>query len=170
MIKFISTIDQLPAVQQLKEKFEQLQDKDRRALYLLAVAVTVAMFYFLIWEPVGNWSSHKQSEYKRQLDAYEWMQSNVESARQAVKKQKSGIGQKDLSSIVSSSSRQAGIVLSRVQPDRKGLGVWIEDAAYQKLLMWLIRLNNRYQIDLQQVKIEKGKEEGRVKAVLHLAR
>ncbi|MRI34623.1 hypothetical protein EOPP23_16695 [Endozoicomonas sp. OPT23] len=169
-MKLLNTLDQLPVIQQLKEKYELLQEKDRRALSLLSIALVVAVFYFMVWEPVAGWSSSQEAEYKRQLNTYEWMQVNAESAKQSIKKQKSGMGQKDLSSVVSSTSRQAGLVLHRVQPDRKGLGVWIEDAAYQKLLMWLITLNTRYQIDLQQVKIEKGKEEGRVKAVLHLAR
>ncbi len=170
MMKLLNTLDQLPVVQLLKEKYELLQEKDRKALSLLTIALAVAVLYFLIWEPIAHWSDKEQMEYERQLSVYEWMQTNAESARQTIKKQKSGPGQKDLSSVVSSTSRQAGIVLSRVQPDRKGLGIWIDDAAYQKLLMWLITLNTRYQIDLQQVKIEKNKEEGRVKAVFHLAR
>ena len=65
------------------------------------------------------------------------MSDNYQSAKDQQRKQKTAGGQREISSIVSSTAKQAGVTLSRVQPDRKGLGDWIEDAAYQKFLSWL---------------------------------
>lgn len=168
MLKITDLLEKSPLWQQLQARYELLSEKDRRALHLLTAFLTAAFFYLMVWEPLSTWSSEQKEEFLRQQTAYEWMEENIDDARATQKKQKTG-GQKDLSSVVSGTSRQAGITISRVQPDRKGLGVWVEDAAYQKLLGWMVALDTRYEITIQQVKIDKGKEEGRVKAYLHLA-
>jgi general secretion pathway protein M len=169
MSKLSNLLEKSPLWLQLQARYELLPENDRRALHLLVTAILVAVVYLAVWEPVSVWSAQQKEEFVLQQSNYEWIQENVDHARVAQKRQKSAGAKKDLSSVVSGTARQAGLTLSRVQPDRKGLGVWIEDAAYQKLLAWMVALGTRYEVTLQQVKIDKGKEEGRVKVYMHLA-
>ena len=157
-----------PLLQQLQARYEAMSPNDRRALQWLVAFLSAASFYLLVWEPVSVWNEEQKADYQRQELAYEWVQENIGQTIDLQKKQKS-TGQKDLSSIISGSAKQAGVSLSRVQPDRKGLGVWLEDAAYQKLLAWLLVLDGRFNLNIQQIRIDKGREEGRVKVYLHLA-
>ena len=61
----------------------------------------------------------------------------------------------------------SGVTIHRIQPDKKGVGVWLDDAAYQKVLAWIFTLENKYQVVVQQIKIDRLKEEGRVKGYIH---
>ncbi|WP_160174031.1 type II secretion system protein GspM [Endozoicomonas montiporae] len=169
MQKLIAEIQENPFWQQLQTRYELLSSRDRQALNWLGAFLLVAMVYLLIWEPLSNWSESQREDYQRQQVVLEWMSDHYEAARDQQKKQKTAGGQREISSIVASTAKQAGVTLSRVQPDRKGLGVWIEDAAYQKFLSWLVVLNTKFELSIQQVRLDKAKEEGRVKIYLHLS-
>ncbi|WP_062266716.1 type II secretion system protein GspM [Endozoicomonas arenosclerae] len=168
-MKLTNLLERSPLWLQVQAKYELMPEKDRRALHLLTALLLVAAVYLLVWEPVTAWSESQKEEFAYQQSVHEWMEENIGPAKMAQKKQKTAAGKKDLSSVVSGSARQADLTLSRVQPDRKGLGVWIEDAAYQKLLAWMVALDTRYEVTIQQVKIDRGKDEGRVKVYMHLA-
>ncbi|MGI9283639.1 MAG: type II secretion system protein GspM [Endozoicomonas sp.] len=168
-MKLTNLLERSPLWLQLQAKYELMPEKDRKALHLLVAFLLLAAVYLFVWEPVTAWNERQQEEFSHQQSNHEWIADNIDQAKMAQKKQKSSGAKKDLSSVVSGSARQAELTLSRVQPDRKGLGVWIEDAAYQKLLAWMVALDTRYEVTIQQVKIDRGKEEGRVKVYMHLA-
>ena len=169
MQKLIAEIQESPLWQQLQARYELLSSRDRQALQCLLAFFAAALLYLFIWEPLNSWNSSQKEDYQRQQVVLEWMSDNYQSAKDQQRKQKTAGGQREISSIVSSTAKQAGVTLSRVQPDRKGLGVWIEDAAYQKFLSWLVVLNTKFNLTVQQVRLDKGKEEGRVKIYLHLS-
>lgn len=169
MTKLFSVVQQNPQWQQLLARYELMSSRDRTALNWLSIFLVATMFYLLIWEPVNLWSQAQKEDYYRQQVVFEWMSENYSDAKEQQIKQKSTSGQREISSIISGTAKQARISLSRVQPDRKGLGVWIEDVAYQKFLGWLVVLNTKFNLTVQQVRLDKSKEEGRVKIYLHLS-
>lgn len=168
-MKLTHLLERSPLWLQLQAKYELMSQKDRRAMHFLTAVLLLAAAYLFVWEPITAWSEKQQEEFVHQQSIYDWMAENIDQAKQAHRKQRSAAAKKDLSSIVSSSAKQSDLTLSRVQPDRKGLGVWVEDAAYQKLLAWMVVLDTRYEVIIQQIKIDRGKEEGRVKVYMHLA-
>ena len=157
-----------PQLQRAKLWYELLAPKDRRAIQILAMALVVFITYLLIWEPFNGWAQSHKQDYIHQQEVHDWFMKNKARALELQKSQKSGGGQRELSSVVSITARQAGLVLSRVQPDRKGMSIWVEDTGYQKLLKWLVLLESKYEVQVQQIRIDKLKEEGRIKAYIHL--
>lgn len=157
-----------PYWQQCKIWYELRSPRDRKALQLLGSALFVGLIYFLVWEPVTNWSEAQKDDYLYQEEISTWLQSNLSKARELQKNQQVASGRRELSSIAASAAQQVDITLGRVQPDRKGLSVWVEDAAYQKLLKWLVLLQTKHGVAVQQIRIDKLKEEGRVKSYVHL--
>ncbi|WP_257284406.1 type II secretion system protein M [Endozoicomonas sp. SESOKO1] len=141
---------------------------DRKILQLLFTVVLTGLIYLLILEPVSQWSETQKSAYLYQQEMNAWLHGNLPRARNLQKNQQAASSRQELSSIATNVAQQADISLGRVQPDRKGLSVWIEDAAYQKLLKWLVLLQTKHGVALQQVRIEQLKEEGRVKSYIHL--
>lgn len=169
MQKLSVMMQRSPLWQQTRNRYELLEAKDRRALVILSIALIAALTYYMVWEPVNQWAEQQEADYQQQQSINEWLQDNKKRAVDLQKNKKGGLGTRELSSVVGSVARKADITLSRVQPDRKGLAVWVEDAAYQKLLTWLIALENQYSLQIQQIRIDRLKEEGRVKAYLHLS-
>lgn len=168
MQKLSMMMENNPQWQRLKIRYELLSGRNRRALQLSSVALTIFLMYLLVWEPFSYWVDNKKGDYVHQQDIHDWFEKNKGRALELQKNQKAIGGQRELSSVVSVSARQAGLTLNRVQPDRKGLSVWIEDVAYQKLVKWLILLENKSEVMVQQIRLDKLKEEGRVKGYIHL--
>lgn len=169
MQKLTMMMQNNPHMQRVKLWYELLAPKDRRALQILAVALAVFISYLGVWKPVNSWTESQKQDYVHQQEIHDWFVKNKPLAIELQKKQKSGAGQRELSSVVSATARQAGLVLSRVQPDRKGMSLWVDDTPYQKLLKWLVLLENKYEVQVQQIRIDKLQEEGLVKGYIHLA-
>ena len=157
-----------PYWQQCKSWYEASSPKEQRAIQLLAAFLILVLGYMALWEPVTHWSQLQKKEYLYQEEVNEWLHGYLPKARELQKKKQLTADYRDLSSLASSTAQQAEIILGRVQPDRKGLSVWIEDTAYQKLLKWLVLLQTKHDIFVQQIRIDRLKEEGRVKSYLHL--
>ena len=168
MQKLAMMMQNNPQLQRVKLWYELLAPKDRRAIQILTAALIIFMTYLVVWKPFSDWAQSRKQDYVYQQEAHDWFLTNKARALELQKNQKSGAGQRELSSVVSATARQAGLVLSRVQPDRKGMSVWVEDTAYQKLLKWLMLLDNKYEVQVQQIRIDKLKEEGRIKGYIHL--
>lgn len=169
MQKLTMIMQNNPQLQRVRLWYELLAPKDRRAIQMLAVALLIFMSYLLVWEPFSGWAQNRKHDYAHQQEIHDWFVKNKARALELQKNKKPGAGQRELSSVVSATARQAGLVLSRVQPDRKGMSVWVEDTAYQKLLKWLVLLDTRYEVQVQQIRLDKLKEEGRIKGYIHLA-
>ncbi len=168
MQKLNSLLMANPYWQQCKSWYEVRPPRDRKILQLLFATVLTGLIYILVWEPVTQWSQAQKSAYLYQQEMNTWLHGNLSKARDLQKNQQASSAHQELSSIAASVAQQAGITLGRVQPDRKGLSVWVEDAAYQKLLKWLVLLQTKHSVAIQQVRIDQLKEQGRVKSYIHL--
>ena len=166
--KLKTAVTQLPALQQLHARYEQLSSRDQTILLILAGFILVVTFYVLAWSPLNQWSDSQMDDYGQQLETKAWLQTHIGKAREIENRKKSGATQRDLPSVVSHVAKQAGITISRIQPDKKGLAVWLEDAAYQKVLGWLVALETNHYVVVRQIKLERLKEEGRIKSFIHL--
>ncbi len=168
MQKIMGLIDQNHFVQQLRERYEQLSRRDQSALLILVIFIVIAFGYLLIWEPLSQWSDEQKQDYNQQVTASSWIQKNIQQIKEVEKKKNTGSGHRELSSVISGVAKQAGVTINRIQPDKKGVSVWLEDAAYQKALAWLVVLDTKYHVTVQQIKVDRLKEEGRVKVYIRL--
>ncbi|MFK0573978.1 type II secretion system protein GspM [Endozoicomonas sp.] len=157
-----------PCWQQCKSWYELRLPRDRKAIQLLSAAMLVGLIFFLVWEPVTTWSEAQKEDYLYQEEINTWLNSHLPKARELQKNQQLSSSRGELSSTAASVAQQVNITLGRVQPDRKGLSVWVEDVAYQKLLKWLVLLQTKHGVAVRQIRIDKLKEEGRVKSYVHL--
>lgn len=168
MQKIMLALENMPFIQKLRSHYEQLSARDQNIFIGLAALVVVVCFYVFLWSSLADWSAMQRRDYGEQVEVMSWMRQHIAEAQAVENKKNAGVGQRELSSVISSQAKQAGVVLSRIQPDKRGVAVWLEDAAYQKVLSWLVLLESKYEIVVQQIKLERLKEEGRVRAYIHL--
>ncbi len=166
MMKILTRITRHSVFQMIKAHYDHLPYRDRSLLVGLGVFLLVAIFYLIVWEPLTRWSDHQMTVYRKQIETMEWLQRNTDKIQLAERKIAS-VSSKDVSTLVTNTARQTGITIYRIQPDKKGVGVWLDDAAYQKVLTWILVLENKYQIIVQKIKIDRLKEEGRIKGYFH---
>ncbi|MCL6271149.1 type II secretion system protein M [Sansalvadorimonas sp. 2012CJ34-2] len=158
-----------PYLDMARQRFDQLAEKDQKALMALAAFLVIVMFWLLIWRPLDQWADREYDELVLERETQEFIAANYERTRSLVKNQ-SAAPKKDAAAVIASSGRKAGLELARVQPARQGVSIWIDEAPYQKLLGWLIELHNKENLEVRQIRVERTDQDGMVKAFLRLSR
>ena len=162
-------LQESPLIARLNERYDSLTDNDRRAVLAMLVFVGVVFVYLFIWQPVNDWAQDQYQSYNREVGTYGWIVDNTDRFEALrIQQEQAGRKRKGIAAVTSGTARQAGLVLTRVQPDKGGVSVWMEETPYQVLLGWLVALHNQYKIDVSQIRIDKEDENGLVKAYLHL--
>ncbi|WP_299735421.1 type II secretion system protein M [uncultured Endozoicomonas sp.] len=151
--------------QQTQHRYEQCAPREKQSLQVLCIGVLVSLIYFLIWQPTTEWAQQRESDYLYQKETSLWLNDHLNKAKKLLTLAPKG----DITQVVNRLAQQTGITLAKVRPDRQGLAVWVEDAAYQKLLKWLVLLQNQHHISVQQIRIDSLPEDGRVKSYLLLS-
>ncbi len=158
-----------PMIDRGRERFDQLSIKDQRAVTWLTVFMAVLLFWLMLWKPLDEWADTEYSALVMERETQEFLAANYQRAREIVQSQKSG-PKKDAAAVISTSARQMGLELSRVQPARQGVSVWADALPYQRLLSWLVQLHNREGIEVRQIRIDRTDQEGMVKVFMRLSR
>lgn len=158
-----------PIIDQARERFQQMPQKDQRALLALSAFLVIVLFWFLVWKPLGEWADREYAELTLERETQAFLAANYERTREVIKNQNSG-PRKEAASAIANSGRKAGLELTRVQPARQGVSVWLDAAPYQKLLAWLVQLHNRESLEVRQIRVERTDQTGVVKVFLRLSR
>ncbi len=158
-----------PYIDQMRSRFDMMPTRNQQVLVALSLFLAVILFWFMVWKPVGEWeeTAHKNMMMERETHAF--LAANYSRAK-ALVKASSSAPKKDPASVISSTGRKAGLDLTRVQPARQGVSVWLDEAPYQKLLAWLVNMQNKESLAVKQIRIEPTDEPGMVKVFLRLSR
>ncbi len=145
------------------QRFNQMEARERTALIVLAVFVIVLMLYFAVWSPVQGYYEDSLRERDEQSSLLGYMQASEARARAAAADSKpAGQGQ-PLISLVASVSRQIGISPDRLQPEgTDAVSVWFENVAYEKLMNWVLQLEQNHSISVRQISIDRQDRSGMV--------
>ena len=140
--------------------YEQRAPGDQLALQGMGVAFAVVATYFFLWQPITDWSQKQEADYLYQKENSLWLSEHLNKAVELQNHSPKG----DVAALISKEAQAVGVTLAKVRPDRSGLAVWVEDAAYQKLLKWLVLLQTQHRISVQQIRIDSLPGDGRVKS------
>lgn len=164
-----------PQVEKLQRRYDQLPQRDRRALQLLAVAVGVVLLYVLLWKPVSDYreQAHNAADSAEQLLSY--VQSEETLAREIAASGQSGQTRQlqpgsDFLTTVTNSAQKSGLPLSRFEPSGDdGIRLRLEQVPFNELSQWLDHMRSEYGIKVDQASIERSGEPGRVNARMVLS-
>lgn len=158
----------------LQEWHAGLAQRERWMVTVCALAVTVAVLFLGVWEPLT------QAHYGREssLDASRNLAQRLEQiAADAQRARASGsvpvMTGGSLISVVDQASKSGtlGKQPRNLQPEGNNeVKVWIESVGFDALVRWLAELETRYGIQAQTVDIERLPTSGLVNARLSLTR
>ena len=151
---------------QLTSRYNALQVRDQRALLVMVCSLTILSVYLFIWKPVNDWSVRQEQDYSQQLKDYQWIQSNA-PASTVTEDVKSEPAQ-PVTTLVGAAARDSGVRISRVQPNKSGLSVWVDESPYQNFLKWLVILETTHGLQLSQVRISQQQQPGLVQGYLQI--
>lgn len=149
-----------------------MRDQNERMIILAVVALVVAaLVWSLLWQPVANWSAAAQESHQREQTLNDWLVANAARARVSVgDSEQPGVAAEGLLTIVSRTAEQAGLKLTRFQPESNGVSVVLQKQAFNDVLRWLNLLENDEQVLVVQASVDADSLSGRVNARFSLRR
>jgi len=122
----------------LKQKFEQLNEREQKLALATLVVMVVVLFYALIWSPMNTSLEQNRKAAETQQQLHTWVQKN---ANKALQLKQSGGGNKTFSGSLPQTVNQTAsrfkINISRMQPQNDQLQVWVDQADFNSVLSWL---------------------------------
>ena len=148
--------------------FLSLSERERKALLVLIVFAVVIVGYLMVWRPLNTSMQEADASYEREYDTLSFVKRNIEWVAILQKKQGAGKANTNLVGRISHSASRSSVVLTKIQPIKGGAVIWGDAVEYKKLLTWLLLLHNVENIEVQQIRINKGEQEGVVKVFSRL--
>ena len=159
----------MSAINDVKQKFFAMPQRDQMALGLLVIAVVLFGFYQLAWAPLVD----KEKSLTSANASLRTSVANVQQLATEYKKLK-GSGSATASSaslprLIDSTARANQLKLGRVQPNSTGdVQVRFDDAVFDQVLTWLNELESKHGVTIKELNINPGKDTGLVNANVRL--
>ena len=159
----------------MRDWFESLESREQLFVGLGAVVVAIALFWGLVWLPLDK--GHRELEQRVST----WERSLAELRPLAAmprpqdgsRNVPAAAGAQSPVVIVDSTLRSHGLGQpKRSQPTPNGIRVEFENVAFDKLVVWLGDLSNRYGMEVQAGSLSAATSDdpGRINATLTLER
>lgn len=158
----------------MKQWLAQLNPSERRTVLAGAAALIAILIYFLAWQPFTNYLKQLRLKAQTQQEQLAWMRQAARDTQQLraampasgrLPPGQSLLGVADQSA----KSGNLGPALKRIEPEgQRSVRVWLEQAAFDDLMLWLQGLKRDYGIDAADIVIERQEAAGRVNARITL--
>lgn len=153
--------------------FSRLNEKDRRALFILLTFFVLMSLYWGVKYSTTYLSESKillreNRESALTLFGYGKRVSQMELA----KKNKIKVGENQpLMTLVSNTAKEKKLTFKRIQPEGdSSLKVSLEETNFDMMLWWLVEIKNKHGIEVVDIAVERTKRDGFVDARINLVR
>ncbi len=148
-------------MQAIKDWYQNLSEQDQKVVFFAALFFGLVILFFGLIKPMNdkvkqlnNSISSKQSTIENwKVDLPKIIASRGGSSANA--------GNQNMSRIVTSSTRQFNLRVSRVQ--EKGaneIQVWFDNVPFNDFASWVAELNNRHQVSVASVNVRSKDRDG----------
>ena len=168
----LSRLQQWPPLQKLRTRYDQLGQRDQRALQVLSLALVIALIYLAIWKPIADFRDDARAEMDRANDLVGWIQSQETAARNLATGgdgAQQQLGDGELLRTVTESANRSGMPLQRFEPSGdQAMRIWLDKAPFTDLTQWLAHLQSEYGIRVDQASLDRTDDPGVVSVRLTL--
>lgn len=158
----------------MKEFLENLTEQERRLLIIGVSGLALLLFYWVLWAPMSNNVSKLEKRIKKEQADLVWMKQAEQEVR-ALKSRSGGNrsavfkGQSLLGLIDKTAKANRIPPAKRIEPDGKnGVRVRLEKVSFDKLILWLGRLQRDYQVNVKSIVVDSEPDPGLVNVRLNL--
>lgn len=157
----------------LREWYGQQSPRDRRVLLVGGGFLLLVVLWLGAVKPFLKHLATARGQVETQRELLAYMRGSAAQVL-ALRGQGGGGGGSlpagaSLAQVVNQAAGEAGLSLSRWQPEGEDkLQLWLDDADFDALVIWLGRLQNQYGVAVDSININQGEAPGRVKVRLGL--
>lgn len=147
----------------MNEYWQQLEEKDKKLVGILAVTLTIAVVYWFVWQPLQD----KIANTQRQINVQQNTLADVKVIGQKIIALQGGKSKPatkgDINQLVNRSAKRHGIKISRMQAKNTSLQLWVDEVTFNSFLAWIEELEFQHGIKVENVDISVGKDSGMIK-------
>lgn len=159
-------------INNLQQRFTALSPKDRLALTVLGIFLSLLIVIYLLILPANRFAIDAAQHHQQRAELLAWMRANETPARMLTSQHsdqpRPSQGQSILS-LASQSAQTHNISFKRFEPfGENGLRVWLDNIAFNDMLLWLTQMQDQYSIEVLQASVDRGKSSGMITAKLEL--
>lgn len=143
---------------------DQLQPRERQLVLAGLVVLAIFIPYQLIWSPLVDRAERLQQQVETQTRQLQWMQNALQEIRQL----QGSAAVKQSGPLLSQVEKTAGQSklrdsIRKIQPEgERGVRIWMDNAAFDDVLMWLQRLKTQHGVEVVDFSVERQPAAGRV--------
>ncbi|MCW9014200.1 MAG: type II secretion system protein M [Gammaproteobacteria bacterium] len=168
-------IDFSTHIEPLKNWLNSLATRERYIVITGAIALLISLFYLIVWEPVFNHLETQQQHYQSQRQLLNWMQDAAEEARllqSSGAQTASRFNNQSVSSLAERSALSMGVKrnISKQESNKKGVNIQLQQADFDRVILWLNDMQTKYNITASNIQIEKQAIAGAVNVRVALDR
>ncbi len=158
----------------MKQWYQGLESRERIMFFSAVIALSVFLFYVLVWQPAHSGYDRLQNTISEQRATALWIRegaAKVNQLKAAGGNASQGLGGRSLLAVTDSTARAGGLAaaMKRIEPEgRNGVRVWLEGASFDRFVTWLGLLSNNHGINPDSVSMEKSDAPGQVNVRLTL--
>jgi len=158
----------------LREHWDNLADRERRAVSIGGVLVFILLVYLLLWLPLSDAVANNQMNVKTQRALLQYLQ-NANEKIQTLKAQGIQLNNTDSGDLLTItektlSSQQLSLYLKQVQqPKQNQLTLTFQQVPFDKMMEWLSGLTNTQGVDVMQFSAEKLSDVGTANVMMTLS-
>jgi len=152
-----------------------LEKRERQIVIGGAISLVIMLFYLIIWEPITANHEQQQLQHNSQRQLYSWMKNaraEIQSLKSSGNSSIARSRNQSISSLADRSATSSGIkpFIEKIDQSKKGVKIRLKNANFDRIVIWLSDLENKYAITASKVKIEKTESKGSVDAQITLER
>lgn len=168
-----NTMDNLLAP--VNQWLQTLEQRERHIVISGAIALVIMLFYLAVWDPVISKFEQQQLQLDSQRQLHNWMKnasSEIRSIKSSGGNNIAKYRNQSISSLADRSATTSGIkpFIEKIDQNKKGVKIRLKQANFDRIVIWLTDLENKYGIYASKVKVEKSKIKGAVNAQITLER
>ena len=170
----LEALKQHSVILDIQKRYEMLPMRDKSILKVSLVILALCFLYFGMWAPASNYLNNAERDVEQNTKLLQLVKQNA-SILAALNPAKGNAGaatltSQQLISSVTNLAKKNGVMLKRFEPSGdKKIKVWVDNASFDKMITWLIKLKSSLNIVVEQISIEKGDAEGQVSSRLTLS-
>ncbi len=121
----------------LMDKYRALSEREQRLVIITGVVMIIAMFYWLIWQPLSDGLAQEKARLDNQQELLLWVQENANRAQQLRRSGGIKTFSGSLPQAVNTTSARFKIAIARMQPQDEQIQVTVDEAPFNDVLAWL---------------------------------
>lgn len=163
-------------LQQLKDWFKSLPQKEQWMVSGTALLIFITLFYLIVWEPVHAGLQTEKQKQQAQQEIFIWMQqaaTEVRSLRASGNRSTVRDKNKPITLVIEQAIKNAGLkpsVKKIESSGNNGARVTLSEASFNQVLVWLNTLSTHNGIQVVSANIERAGKPGRANVRLSFER